>query len=137
MTGSKRRLVALIAVCLGAVLASMPSALASVPAGTFAGDTSQDRPVTVRVNAKEEVTFFKVVIEVTGMFGCVVTWKAGDLDAPIADDGTFVVRGEDGLDSVVVKGEFVSRRRAEGTAKTSLIGDCIGDKKVTWSATRS
>jgi hypothetical protein len=137
MSGSIRRLVALIAVCLLAVLASMPSALASVPGGTYAGDTSQDRPINIRVNEQDEVTFFKVAIEVSGMFGCVVTWKAGNLDEPIADDGTFILRGEDGLDSVVVKGEFVSRRRAEGTAKTSLIGDCIGDKKVTWSATRS
>lgn len=137
MTGSIHRIIALVAMSALVVLAAMPSALASVPAGTFAGETAQDRPITVRVNDRDEVTFFKVVLEVPGILGCVVTWKAGNLHEPIASDGSFVLRGEDGLDSVVVKGEFVSRRRAEGTAKTSLIGECIGSKKVTWSATRS
>lgn len=60
------------------------------------------------------------------MLGCVVTWESRNLRVPIHEDATFVVKGKDGPDTVVVKGELVTRRRAEGPAKTSLVGERIG-----------
>ena len=136
MSGPIRKVVALAAACTLALLVPMPSALAGVHEGTFRGETSQALGFTVRVNAREEIRFVKVVIDVPGDLGCVVTWKAADLRVFIGKDGTFVVRGQNGLDTLVVRGEFVTRRTVEGTAKTSVEGDCSGDKRVTWTATR-
>lgn len=134
--GGFRKAAAIVVSVAFLALAAIPAASAASPQGTWAGDTSQGRAIKFRVNASEQITFLKVVIEVPGMFGCVVTWTSRNIRAPIRDDGTFVVKGQDGLDSIVVKGEVVARRRAEGTAKTSLAGDCIGKKKVTWEARR-
>lgn len=136
MSGPMRRLVALAAVCALVVLVPAPSAMAGPHGGTFRGETSQALAIVIRVNEQEEIRFVKVVIDVPGDLGCVVTWKAADLRVPIAEDGTFVVRGQSGLDTLVVRGEFVSRRKAEGTAKTSVEGDCSGGKRVTWRTTR-
>lgn len=135
MSRSRRATAILVSVAFLA-LAAMPAASAAWHEGRWVGETSQGRIIKFRVNASAEITFLKVVIEVAGMTGCVVTWTSRNIEAPIRDDGTFVVKGSDGLDTVVVKGELLSRRRAEGTAKTSLVGECIGKKKVTWEARR-
>ena len=47
----------------------------------------------------------------------------------IAKDGTFVIRGEENRDTLVVRGEFVSRRKPEGTAKTIMVGTCEGRRR--------
>ena len=104
MSGPIRKVVALAAACTLALLVPMPSALAGVHEGTFRGETSQALGITVRVNAREEIRFVKVVIDVPGDLGCVVTWKAADLRVPVREDGTFVVRGQNGLDTLVVRG---------------------------------
>jgi hypothetical protein len=136
MNGRVRRLVAMTAIASLAVLVPMPSAAAGVHQGRFRGETEQARKIAFRVNRQEEITFLRVVIEVPGPSGCVVGWDATDVDEPIAKDGMFVIRGEENRDTLVVRGEFVSRRRAEGTAKTIMVGACEGREKVAWVATR-
>lgn len=130
------RLVALATVASLAVLVPMPSAVAGVHEGRFRGQTEQARKVSLRVNRQEEVTSLRIVIEVPGPTGCVVEWDAKDVDEAIRKDGRFVLRGEQNRDSLVVRGEFVSRRKAEGTAKTVMVGACEGTKKVSWVAKR-
>lgn len=136
MKGGLRKIIASLAAGTLLALVPMPEAVAVSHRGRWVGETSQERLIKFRVNGSEQITYLKVVIEVPGMFGCVVTWESRNIKAQIRSDGRFVVKGKDGLDTVVVKGEFISRRRAAGTAKTSLIGECIGDKKVRWTARR-
>jgi hypothetical protein len=136
MSGRVRRLVAMTAIAALAVLVPMPSAVAGVHEGRFRGETEQARKITFRVNRQEEVTSLRVVIEVPGPTGCLIEWDAADVDEPIQGDGTFVIRGEENRDVLVVRGEFLSRRKAEGTAKTIMIGACEGRAKVAWTATR-
>lgn len=136
MSGRVRRLVAMTAIASLAVLVPMPSAVAGVHQGRFRGETEQARKISFRVNGKETVTFLRVVIEVPGPTGCVIEWDATEIAEPIQKDATFVVRGEQNRDVLVVRGEFVSRRRAEGTAKTIMVGACEGRVKVAWTATR-
>lgn len=136
MNAPMRRLVAVTAVASLAVLVPMPEAAAGVHQGRFRGETDQARKISFRVNRKEAVTYLRVVIEVPGPTGCVIEWDATDVAEPILEDGTFVVRGKEHRDTLVVRGEFVSRRKAEGTAKTIMVGACEGREKVTWTATR-
>lgn len=136
MDGRVRRLVAMTAIASLAVLVPMPSAVAGVHEGRFRGETEQARKISFRVNRHEEVTSLSVVVEVLGPTGCVIGWDAADVDEVINEDGTFVIRGEQNQDTLVVRGEFVSRRKAEGTAKTIMVGACEGREKVTWVATR-
>lgn len=136
MSGRVRRLIAMTAIASLAVLVPMPSAVAGVHQGRFRGETEQARKITFRVNRQEEITFLRVVIEVPGPTGCVIEWDATDVDEPIQEDETFVIRGEQSRDTLVVRGEFVSRRKAEGTAKTIMVGACEGRKRVAWTATR-
>jgi hypothetical protein len=119
MNGRVRRLVAMTAIASLAVLVPMPSAAAGVHQGRFRGETEQARKIAFRVNRQEEITFLRVVIEVPGPSGCVVGWDATDVDEPIAKDGTFVIRGEENRDTLVVRGEFVSRRKAEAPRRRS------------------
>jgi hypothetical protein len=55
---------------------------------------------------------------------------------PIKVDKTFVVKGRDGLDHFVVRGEFVAKNRATGTVHSGVIEDCIGDGRATFVANR-
>lgn len=136
MSGPVRRLIAMTAIASLAVLVPMPSATAGVHKGRFRGETEQARNISFRVNRQEEITSLRVVIEVPGPTGCVIDWDATDVDEPIQKDGTFVIRGEQSRDTLVVRGEFVSRRKAEGSAKTIMVGACEGRTKVAWTATR-
>lgn len=135
MGGRMRRLVAMTAIASLAVLASMPSAIAGIHEGRFRGQTAQERKVGFRVNRHEEIRSFRIEIKVPGDLGCIIDWDAEDVDEPIHKDGSFVIRGEQNKDTLVVRGRFVSRHRAEGTAKTVMVGPCQGTKRVSWVAT--
>lgn len=124
-------------------LALTMTLVASTPAqavsreGTWRGPTSQGYNIRFRVNPAQQITFVTFTVFIDGAF-CEgpVTWSATGR-FPIRADDTFVVRGRDGIDSFLVKGEFVARNRAKGILKSSTITGCIGSGRATWVATRT
>ena len=123
------------------VLSALPASAAS-RAGTWRGDTSQDFGIRFIVGDDERVKTVKVTIEYESD-ECIlqVTWEFG-LDSRIRDDGTFrldLVDDQDDRDTALILGEFVTRQRAEGTFRSSLVeGGGCGDLKGkgTWTAKR-
>jgi hypothetical protein len=105
--------------------------------GTWRGPTAEGHVIAFRVNAAQRITWVRFKIDVTGAF-CegTVTWEATHLSVPIRADNTFKITGSEGLDTFTVRGEFVARNRARGTAKTSLIGECVASGYTRWSANR-
>lgn len=118
-------------------LAAIPSAAsASAHQGTWRGTTAQGRGINFRVNAYERITYLAMNIEVKG-FSCsaVITWKfTGSVQ--IRPDGYFTVKGTSGIDSLTVKGHFLSKFRAEGTAQSTVFSPCYATGKTTWVAKR-
>jgi hypothetical protein len=119
------------------MLAAAAPAHAVSREGTWRGRTSESYPIRFRVSAAQRITFvtFKVVIDGAFCSGT-ITWSASHLTVPIRADKTFVVKGQDGLDHFVVRGEFVAKNRAKGTVHSGVIEDCVGDGRATWVANR-
>jgi hypothetical protein len=117
-------------------LAAAAPAQAMSREGTWRGQTSESYPIRFRVSAAQRITFVTFKIDIDGAFcSGTITWTAKNLSAPIRDN-TFVVKGQDGLDHFVVRGEFVARNRATGMVHSGVIEDCVGDGRATWVANR-
>ena len=119
-----------------------PAAVAASREGTYTGSTSQDRPFRLAVGGDERIRLVRITIEYENA-ECVdhARWDFG-LSSRIRDDGTFRIKlvdeGDD-RNTVVLNGEFTSRRRVEGTFRSTLHeGHGCGDLRAsgTWSATR-
>jgi hypothetical protein len=105
--------------------------------GTWRGPTSQGYTIRFHVGASQRVTSMVFKVDISGAFcSGTMTWQASGISAPIRPDGTFVVRGQDGLDSFVVRGDFVARNRATGTLRTSVIEGCVASGRASWVAHR-
>lgn len=130
-----RRIVVVIITVLAVGLIP-ETAGASAHQGTWRGTTSQARGISFRVNAYEQVTYLALRIEVEG-FECsaVVTWTYKGA-AKIREDGSFTVHGHSGIDSLTVNGHFLSRFKAEGFAKSSVFGSCLGSGRTSWTASK-
>jgi hypothetical protein len=137
---SLRRWIVPVAATL-VVLSGLP-ADAATREGTWRGDTSQDFRVRFIVGDDERIKDITIKIEYENDT-CVrtVTWGFG-LDVRIRDDDTFRLRladDADDRDTAVIRGEFVTRRRAEGTFRgTFSDGGACNDlgAKGTWVAKR-
>lgn len=113
-------------------------AVASVPAGatprdgTFEGTTSQDR----RIRFTVDQTTIKSITIVIAHSHCSLTVRARvrHLGVRVQSDDTFTVRLTDGV-TIVVKGEFDTRRRASGTFRSVQAGKQCDDRITgTWDA---
>jgi len=126
---------------LSLVLWATPAG-AATRAGTWRGRTSQDLRIRFIVGSSERIREVGVRIEYENDT-CVrvVTWRFG-LDVSVRDDGTFrlnLVDDRDDRNTARIRGEFVTRRRAEGTFRGTYSdgGPCndLG-AKGTWVAKR-
>lgn len=124
-------------VAFSMMLAAAAPAQAVSREGTWRGQTSESYPIRFRVSAAQRITFVTFKVAIDGAFcSGTITWTARSLSAPIKPDRTFVVKGQDGLDHFVVRGQFVARHRAKGTVHSGVIEDCVGEGRATWVATR-
>jgi hypothetical protein len=123
------------------LLALAPPAWAIDREGAWRGETSQGRALRFTVDAEPTIRSVRLTVEYENdVCAAVVRWDFG-VAARIADDGTFRIRLVDELDErdlVVLKGEFLTRRRAEGTFRSVLVEEDCGELRArgTWVATR-
>ena len=118
------------------MLAAAAPAHAVSREGTWRGQTSESHPIRFRVSSAQRITFVTFKVDIDGAFcSGTITWTA-HVSVPIKVDKTFVVKGQDGLDHFVVRGEFVAKNRATGTVHSGVIEDCIGDGRATFVANR-
>ena len=124
------------------VLTALPAG-AATREGKWRGETSQDFKIVVIVGDDERIKTVEVKVEYDND-ACVreVTWGFG-LDVRVRDDGTFrlnLADDNDDRDTLLIRGEFVTRRRAEGTFRgTFFDGGACNDLKAkgTWVAKRA
>lgn len=118
-------------------LAAAAPAQAVSREGTWRGPTSQGYSIRFRVSAAQRITYVTFKVDIEGAFcSGSITWEASRLSVPIQADRTFVIKGQDGLDHFVVRGEFVARNRAKGMLHSGVIEDCVGSGRATWVANR-
>jgi hypothetical protein len=131
-----RRLAVLATTVAGFVLVASP-AVAAGRDGLYRGRTSQDRKVRLVVDGRRiEDVRFSVFHEACGFS---VIGDSEDAAFRIDEDDTFEMRffGDTRGDKVIVRGEFTSRRRAEGRMR-SVQDDrqCRDIVRVRWSVER-
>jgi len=130
------KVASILAVSLALGLLPATPAAAGVHQGTWRGTTGEQRNIAFRVNGSEQVTWLRFKIEVESVLcKAVITWEASG-SYPIRPDGTFVVKGMDGLSSFRVQGVFLGRARAEGIAKTTVFDPCFASGRTQWKATK-
>ena len=130
-----------LAAALLIVLAGSPAS-AATRAGRWRGDTSQGFKILLIVGDDERIKDVEVKIEYENDT-CIrdVSWGFG-LDVRVRDDGTFrvnLVDDRDDRDTALIRGGFVTHRRAEGTFRgTFSDGGSCNDltAKGTWVAKR-
>lgn len=118
------------------LLATSPAAAVNRD-GPYRGTTSQDRPIRFVVDGGEigdvRLSVFHQPCNLT------VLATSGAVRFPIADDGTFVIRffDSDRETTVVVRGEFTSRERVQGTFRSERDSQgCRDVARGTWRGHR-
>lgn len=124
------------------VLSAVPAGAVSSE-GKWRGETSQDFKLVFIVGDDDRIKTVEAKVEYENDV-CVraVTWSFG-LDVRVRDDGTFrlsLAEDNDDRDTLLIRGEFLTRRRAEGTFRgTFSDGGACNDlrAKGTWVAKRA
>jgi hypothetical protein len=105
--------------------------------GVWKGSTSQDRTIRFEVEGDTITAVNTSVLH--RACNLTVAARSSRTEFPIRDDGTFTMRffGSEGRDRVVIRGEFTSRRRANGVVRSfQASSDCRETLTPTWTVRR-